>query len=377
MPLLSGFLCWRNLFLLLLFFPLLGRASAADISLSPSSGNYKVGNTISIGVFVTGNQDTINAVSASIRFNSDVMELQSISKSGSIIAVWAEEPTFSNASGVASMEGVIFNPGYSGGTGKIATLTFRAKKEGTGNISITSGSVLANDGNATNVTGKLGTAKYTISPKPVSVPQVITPPVSTSSETVKETATTTPEEIVPVVIEINAPEILSYTKNAVVGDEMVVVGKTDPSTIVEVVYTNIKTGTAYAQSFTSDTDGNFTASRTDPLPVGVYEMRARAIDSNGVHGTYTNPRAVQLERQPFLAVGIKIVNWVSLLIILIAALFGLAGIIYYLYGWLARVKRRAKNSALPLSVPQIPPVTVVPPVKKTLAAFFARLPHKE
>lgn len=136
---------------------------AANIVLQPSAGSYSAGSTFSVNVSISGNSDPINGVSGSITFSSDTLELTSISKSGSIITMWAQEPTFSNGSAQASFEGVIFNPGFNGSSGKIVTLNFRAKKAGTGTVSLTGGSVLANDGNATNVLGTLGSATFNIS----------------------------------------------------------------------------------------------------------------------------------------------------------------------------------------------------------------------
>ena len=135
---------------------------AANITLSPNSGSYKIGQTIYVNVLVTNNQDSINAVSADITYSSDVLEVTSISKNGTIITMWAEEPTYSNIIGKASLEGVILNPGFSGDTGKIVTIVFKTKKVGTGKVVLSSGSVLANDGNATNILGILGSASFNI-----------------------------------------------------------------------------------------------------------------------------------------------------------------------------------------------------------------------
>lgn len=136
---------------------------AANIILSPTSASYGVGTTFSVTVSISNNSEAINGVSGIVSFSSDSLELTSISKSGSIIAMWAEEPTFSNATGRASFEGVIFNPGFSGSQGKVLTLNFKVKKAGTGIVQLLSGSVLANDGNATNVLGTLGEASFSLS----------------------------------------------------------------------------------------------------------------------------------------------------------------------------------------------------------------------
>ena len=131
---------------------------AANIIISPANISTRVGQTFTIDILVNDNKDAINAASALLSFPSDVLSITSVSKSGSFINLWAEEPTYSNIAGTASFEGVALNPGFSGATGKAITITFKAKQAGNVSILLKSGSVLANDGNATNVLGTLSGA---------------------------------------------------------------------------------------------------------------------------------------------------------------------------------------------------------------------------
>ena len=145
---------------------------AATIGFTPSSGYYTVGDTIRTNI-VVGSNTSINAVSAKISFPRDLLTLSSISKSSSIISLWAQEPSFSNESGNASLEGVILN-GYSGTSGGIATLIFKAKSEGQAEIKFSEASILANDGNGTEVYSTKGSSIITIA-KANSAKKVITP----------------------------------------------------------------------------------------------------------------------------------------------------------------------------------------------------------
>lgn len=152
-------------------------ADAANLILSPAKGTHAVGETFSVNLYVSDNRDPINAISSIITFSTDTLELTSVRKTGSLITMWAEEPSFSNDTGRASFQGVVLNPGYSGVQGKAITLSFRAKKPGTGIVTILSGAVLANDGEATNVLGTLGSATFTLQN---SVSGDANPPDSTS-----------------------------------------------------------------------------------------------------------------------------------------------------------------------------------------------------
>lgn len=135
-------------------------AHAATINLSPSSGSYRVGDTIRIKVTISSDI-SVNAVSGRVSFPTNLLSLSSLSKSGSIISLWAQEPSYSNSSGSASFEGVILN-GYNGSGATVLTLVFKAKSIGTANLAFTSGSILANDGDGTEVISGNGSSTLNI-----------------------------------------------------------------------------------------------------------------------------------------------------------------------------------------------------------------------
>ncbi len=168
------------LFLFILFFSA-QNVFAADLNLSPSSGTYKVGDTITVKILLSTGGESANAVSGSLKFSQDILSLNSVSKSGSLITLWAQEPTYSNSLGTIDMEGVILS-GYTGSSGTVATLSFKAKSTGSANIKFNSSSVLANDGQGTNIISKSGQANFTINTAPVKE----TPPVTAPAPVVEK-----------------------------------------------------------------------------------------------------------------------------------------------------------------------------------------------
>ena len=129
-------------------------AVAATLTLS-SGTSATIGQTIQVPLVVsTEGNEVLNAVSAEVRFPAQLLTLQSISKTGSVMSFWAEEPTFSNSNGTASLQGIVPNPGWKGQNGNIVTLVFKVKASGTATISFSSASVLANDGLGTNILSK-------------------------------------------------------------------------------------------------------------------------------------------------------------------------------------------------------------------------------
>ncbi len=148
-------------FLLVSSFFVASFAYAAELNLSPSSGSYKVGDTINVRLLLSSPSQSANAISGTLSFSNDVLTLNSISKSNSLVSLWAVDPSYSNSSGVANLEGIILN-GYSGSSGTIVTLVFKAKAMGNANVRFTSSSVLANDGLGTNILTGTGQANFSI-----------------------------------------------------------------------------------------------------------------------------------------------------------------------------------------------------------------------
>jgi hypothetical protein len=135
---------------------------AATLQLAPASGTYAVGSMVSVSVSVRSSDQAFNAVSGTLKFSSDTLEVVSLSKSGSVVSLWVQEPSYSNAAGSVSFEGIVLNPGYKGASGKVLTVQFRVKKAGSGSVNFSSGEVLANDGVGTSILSGLSSATYNL-----------------------------------------------------------------------------------------------------------------------------------------------------------------------------------------------------------------------
>lgn len=159
------------------FFLLLPVAvQAASLNLSPASGTKSVGTPFTVTVSVTSADRSVNAVSGSLTYPADALEVVSVSKAGSVLGLWVQEPTFSNAQGRVTFEGVVLNPGFIGTGGTVLSITFKPKREGDVRLAFVTGSILANDGKGTNIASALGKAEYTIGgSKPSEVTPTPTP----------------------------------------------------------------------------------------------------------------------------------------------------------------------------------------------------------
>ena len=135
-----------------------------------------MGETFSVRIMVSSPRQAINAISGTLNYPIDKLQVTSVSKIGSVLSLWVQEPSFSNSRGTITFEGVVPNPGFSESNGRVLAVNFRVVGTGPAEIKLTSGSLLANDGQGTNVLRALGSASYMLEQKEV-LP--VTPPAIT------------------------------------------------------------------------------------------------------------------------------------------------------------------------------------------------------
>lgn len=136
-------------FVLVFFSPIF--AHAASLSLSPNAGNFAAGQNFSVAIIVSTPNQAMNAVSGVLTFPADLLQVTSLSKGGSVVGLWVQEPSFSNSAGTVNFEGVALNPGFTGNAGRVLSINFRAKRSGSAKLSFVTPSVLANDGQGSNI----------------------------------------------------------------------------------------------------------------------------------------------------------------------------------------------------------------------------------
>ena len=133
---------------------------SASVLISTASGNYSVGSTVTASVYVNTGGVPINAVEGTVNYSSEYLEFQSVSTSDSIFAFWTRGPIGGGES--TTFGGGLSYPGYTGSSGKILTITWKAKKEGSVSVNWSGVRVLANDGEGTNIYGAAYGANFTI-----------------------------------------------------------------------------------------------------------------------------------------------------------------------------------------------------------------------
>ena len=164
---------------------------AATMSVSPNTGVYVAGKTFTVRVVVNTDGKPVNAAEGTLKFNPQELTVVSVDKSNSIFNLWVTEPTFSNSAGTITFSGGMPS-GYTGSAGTIFNVTFRTTSASTARVSMTSGSVLANDGMGTNVLSGMNGGTFTIqAPTSQPVAEVVeyVAPANTPSAPVIQSAT--------------------------------------------------------------------------------------------------------------------------------------------------------------------------------------------
>lgn len=269
---------------------------AASLSISPSSGTYEVGETITVRAMVTSDSP-LNAISGSILFPPSSFSVQSVSKSSSILNFWVTEPTSGKSSGVVRFEGVTLG-GFYDRTGTVVTVSLKALNVGTAVVTFQNGQVLANDGEGTDITGSFGGATFNIIPATKAPPKE-TPPA--------------PEEKQPAPT-LNAPEIMRGSKFG----SPAILGTSDyPNAGVLLTFTALD-GVKVFITGQADSDGGFTLLVPNSLKRGTYSVTAVMIRSDKTNSAVSNTIIIEIGNI-FSDIGWQI--WLLILLLLLLILY--------------------------------------------------------
>ncbi|MDP2789981.1 MAG: cohesin domain-containing protein [bacterium] len=137
-------------------------AQAASLGISPSSVTMREGETKSFSLTVNSADQAMNASQGKFSFPVDKLQVTNVAK-GSLFKYWTDEPAYSNSNGTVTFGGGLPTPGFTGSGRAVLTVMFRAKATGTATLTYSSGTILANDGDGTNILTGYGSATVRIS----------------------------------------------------------------------------------------------------------------------------------------------------------------------------------------------------------------------
>jgi len=263
------------------------QAAGASLSFSPSSAAKKVGDVFSVNVVVNAsgvsgtdvlgkNYSGINSSDATITFDKNLLSVKSVSSGGSIFSLWTTEPTFSNSNGSINYSGGT-PKSYSGSAGTIMTISFTALAVGEAVVKFSSASVLAADGQGTNVLSGSSQAKFTISEKTPEPPKPETKPEARP----EAKPTTKPAETVNTGIIPPPPKVKSGTHP----DEMVWYNSANPEyewkLLADVASVSFLLDQATGTDPGNKSDGIVELKKFEDIPDGVNYFHIKFQNKNG------------------------------------------------------------------------------------------------
>lgn len=137
-------------FMLCLFFPRESFGAFFFIE-NENGGEVTQGEVFSTKVFVNTEGKSVNSFTGKLVFDSEILDLESVTIEGGLVDFWLRNPSSLSSDGEVIFEGIILNPGFTGEKGLIFGANFKAKTTGSAILAIDDGSILANDGKATNL----------------------------------------------------------------------------------------------------------------------------------------------------------------------------------------------------------------------------------
>jgi hypothetical protein len=281
---------WRLSFLgIFLVIPIV--VQAATLSLSPAKAGVKVGDRLSVKVLVSGNTP-MNGVGATVTIPPSIFAIDSVSKAGSVLGVWATEPTFSKQTGQVKFEGVSLS-GFQN-TATVLVINLRAIKPGVANAYFQAGQVLANDGNGTNITSGFTGASFTVnaSPAPVEAPVVAPVPAVT-------VATTTPNLSIPVVA-TDLPTKLPEIRVGLQGDRLAIFGNSEYAKAeVQLSFIAVDGSKVFVTGSTNN-QGDFVIVVPRSLKNGPYAVNAVLVPVGGAKSVASNILVIEVGHSLYL-----------------------------------------------------------------------------
>jgi hypothetical protein len=142
---------------------------------------------------------------------------------------------------------------------------------------------------------------------------------------------------------ITPPVITEYTRKVDFDNTFKIVGATYPLSRVEVTLTD-KDSKTMVKEVSSTEAGVFSLVWGEKLPSGIYEMKARVLDSRGAVSEYTDTRVIEVERMMLVRFGIFVMNWLSVILIIIIAALVTIATLWYSFVQFRRFRRKVRRN---------------------------------
>lgn len=315
----------KNIFLKLTFSLLLGALFAltpkfifaATLELSSEGATRGLGEIFSVNVLVGSEGEKINATTGKIFYDKSRLTLKSAEVADSVVTFWVTPPK--DLIGQIDFEGIILSDKSLLAKERVMRLVFETKASGLANIYFLEGSVLKDDGKATNILDKFINTS-------VSINKTRTPVVSGGSVTIASV----PKEAMENTSagEVLGIAILEYPSRVDPKEEIMIRGIAGPkekiflnlvldraNSLGERLLRILKNDPGEMQVTTeSDAEGKFSYELRRSMTAGAYNVWAEKIIPDNEEKVSSDEVVINVKYAPFYKTWIIIVNALMLLV---------------------------------------------------------------
>lgn len=230
----------------------------ASLYVTSDKTSYNVGDVFYVNLSVSS-KESLNAISSTLNI-AKIFKIESVSKSNSVLNFWVTEPSFDSVKNQVSLEGVSLTGTLSG---NVLNIKLKALSSGSGNITVASSEILANDGSGTNITEnpKSLSINVTESKKPV----------------IEDDKKEVVQEVVLPKYYLSKPEI---SFSSIDGNSVIEGVSAYPRSDVVLTFISDKSSKIFISGIT-DGNGSFVINVPSVLKVGSYSVSATILDNNG------------------------------------------------------------------------------------------------
>lgn len=289
----------------------------ATLYISPKSCSYKEGETFKAKVIINTEGNKINSARGLIEFSNNNLEVLDIDRDKSIFTFWDPTTSFSNDEGEIFFGGGLPSPGFSGSSGEIMEITFKAKDSGSAILDFKEGGVLLNDKKGTDILGRISGAEYKIKKEKIPLSQ------------------RKPKEEV-----LQPPQFTSYPEKLSSTETFYIEGESDPNSIV-ILYIEKQDQEPIIQEADVNSDGAWSYVHEKFLQPGKYSIYAKAKNGEGEISAPSEVLKIKIAKGGVVLFGVFIRNemiYGIIILFLLFAVFSLFG--YFIYDIKNRMKTK-------------------------------------
>lgn len=161
-PIILLIFCSVFLFQLHAFGDELQQGLGVSLYFPPLSESPRMGRNFTVSLKVDSLAQRVTAINGELNYSDEKLQIIGISKVGSVISLWRQEPTLRNSSGKITFQGDVAGSGFIGNGGTVFSIIFKPKSSGVASILWSGAEAFGDLGKKNNIISELENLDFTI-----------------------------------------------------------------------------------------------------------------------------------------------------------------------------------------------------------------------